>query len=329
MIKESNFSSSFFSFLLSSFQKEKKRQLLSGMQERLTWSQPGNDRHLCLCCCTSSRMLIEGLSAILRKRKDSKKERKNKYKEQKKTQRPKEKNSKQTGRKKEKMHVLRAGQFRRQRCRSCQAFLTFLAVLVGPEPILRRQPECCWDSFILVSTGSSRATVSRSTRCAAQVDRLSASELRRFTWPVAQLFFRKKNPLVNRKIQEPPEREKFLQEEATGELERVAKDERASLFSTLLSVRTRSQAGLDAPSLTQTLIIQSVYFDPRLSQTLQKKGLQYQRLWHCSTVFLWRGSATRIGNFLQQLCVGKIMTATRQDRWKRHFLDLAWVAKLF
>ena len=93
------------------------------------------------------------------------------------------------------MHVLRAGQFRRQRCRSCQAFLTFLAVLVGPEPILRRQPEFYWDILILVSTGSSRATVSRSTRCAAQVDRLSASELRRFTWPVAQLFFRKKNPI--------------------------------------------------------------------------------------------------------------------------------------
>ena len=71
MIKESNFSSSFFLFLLSSFQKEKKkRQLLSGgMQERPNWSQPGYDRHLCFSC----RMLIGGLSAILRKRKDSKK----------------------------------------------------------------------------------------------------------------------------------------------------------------------------------------------------------------------------------------------------------------
>ena len=70
---------------------------------------------------------------------------------------------------------------------------------------------------------------------AAQVDRLPASELRRFTWSVAQLFFRKKNPMVIRKIQEPSERERFLQEEATGELEKVAKDERASLFSTLYS----------------------------------------------------------------------------------------------
>ena len=138
MIKESNFSSSFFLFLLSSFQKEKKkRQLLSGgMQERPNWSQPGYDRHLCFSC----RMLIGGLSAILRKRKDSKKK-KNKHKEQKKKlddRRRKFQNKQEEGKK---MYMLRAGQFRRQRCRSCQAFLTCLAVLVGPKPILRRQPK--------------------------------------------------------------------------------------------------------------------------------------------------------------------------------------------
>ena len=50
------------------------------------------------------------------------------------------------------------------------------------------------------------------------------SKLRRFTSQLRNFFPKKKKTLVNRKIQEPSERERFLQEEATGELERVAKD---------------------------------------------------------------------------------------------------------
>ena len=44
-------------------------------------------------------------------------------------------------------------------------------------------------------------------------------------------FLSKKRPLVNQKIQEPSDRERFLQEDSTGEPERVAKDERTPLFS--------------------------------------------------------------------------------------------------
>ena len=66
-------------------------------------------------------------------------------------------------------------------------------------------------------------------------------------WFTLQLhtFFskKKKQPLAYRKIQEPSERERFLLEDATRELQRVATDERASLFSALQSVRTRPRPG--------------------------------------------------------------------------------------
>ena len=117
--------------------------------------------NICGCAvAASSRMLIGGLSAILRKRKgqQEKKEKINIKNKKKKTTIEGEKFK--TNRKEErKLHMHRAGQFRRQRCRSCHAFLTFLAVLVCQNPILRWQPKFYWDIFILVSTGSSRATV--------------------------------------------------------------------------------------------------------------------------------------------------------------------------
>ena len=50
-------------------------------------------------------------------------------------------------------------------------------------------------------------------------------------------FLSKKEKNIGQsKNQEPSERERFLQEDATEELERVGKDERAPLFSALLSV---------------------------------------------------------------------------------------------
>ena len=61
-------------------------------------------------------------------------------------------------------------------------------------------------------------------QCAVQVDRLSG--LRRVCPPVAQIFFqkkKKKNNHATRKIQEPSEKERFLQGQATGELERVTR----------------------------------------------------------------------------------------------------------
>ena len=82
-------------------------------------------------------------------------------------------------------------------------------------------------------------------RCAVQVDRLSWCQSRPPKGLTAScttfLLTKKKKiqPLVNRTIEEPSEIEsweRFLHEDATGELERVAKDERASLFSAKQSV---------------------------------------------------------------------------------------------
>ena len=76
-------------------------------------------------------------------------------------------------------------------------------------------------------------------------------------------FFEKKNshwPIEKSKNrQEVRKKRRFLQEYATGELERLAKDKRAALFSVQQNVTTRPDSGPDAPTPTQALIIQLVY----------------------------------------------------------------------
>ena len=105
---------------------------------------------------------------------------------------------------------------------------------------------------------SSRATVRAHTVWGASRSTVRLSKGLRAS---SITFFRKKEqqPLTNRKLRTASLKERFLQEHATGELERVTKDERASLFSALQSVWTRPGPGPDDPSLTQTLIIQLVY----------------------------------------------------------------------
>ena len=91
-----------------------------------------------------------------------------------------------------------------------------------------------------------------------QVDRLAG--LRRVCLPVAQLYFRKKKlkkTIGQSKNPRTVRKKKILA--GTPELERVTKDERASLFSAQQSVWNKAGPGPDAPSLTQTLIVQSVY----------------------------------------------------------------------
>ena len=113
----------------------------------------------------------------------------------------------------------------------------------------------CWPGFFWVRQWER-------IRCAVQVDWLSG--LRRVCPPVAQLFLRKKKkkekqPLANRKIQEPSEK-KILpgtRDRRTGEGGKMSE---LQYFQHSRVVRTRPGPCPDAPSLTQTQIIQSVYW---------------------------------------------------------------------
>ena len=106
------------------------------------------------------------------------------------------------------------------------------AVLIGLAVILRRQPTFYWDHLVQERLNRFRKTIVRAhtVRWASRSTACQGSEgLIRQLYMLS--FEKKKQPLVNRKIQEPSERDWFLQEDATGELERVATDERTSLFS--------------------------------------------------------------------------------------------------
>ena len=91
-----------------------------------------------------------------------------------------------------------------------QAFWTFLPMLVSLRATLRAHTVCC----------ASRSTVTEPFEGLTR-------QLHNFLSKK-----KKKEPLANRKFEEPSAlKRKILQEHTTGELERLTKDGRASLFS--------------------------------------------------------------------------------------------------
>ena len=178
-----------------------------------------------ICACAvaaSSRMLIGGLSAILRKRKDSKKKRKNKHKGQKKQldERRRKIQNKQEEGKNLNAHA-QSWAILSPKMSVLPSFFDFSSCVGWPKPYTQAPAKILlrhfhFSQYRFFDRGQ---RWERTVRCASR-STVSLRTSKVYLVSCTTFFPKKKNPMVIRKIQEPSERERFLQEEATGELDR-------------------------------------------------------------------------------------------------------------